>query len=273
MTLRPLLGSGDLHGHTKSVGAIELLACGAGDAAENLAELAANGSRGAVHLVNAYTIALAYKTPSYHRLFEWPAINFPDGKPLTWISALSGHAPRLRQVRGPQLFLDVFEIGQRRGLKHYLLGSTPEVLASLKSRLNAQFPDALIVGNESPPFRELTPAEQQAQDARIEASGADIVWVGLGTPKQDAEVDRIARSVPVLAVAVGAAFDFAAGTQPEAPTWMRSAGLEWLFRFSMEPRRLWKRYLFGNVIFLRAAMRRPRSEAADREESRAQGRR
>lgn len=103
----------------------------------------------------------------------------------------------------------------------------------------------------------MTAAERRAQDRRIRASGAQIAWVGLGTPKQDWEVARLAEELPVVAMAVGAAFDFLAGTKPQAPVWMRRTGTEWFYRLASEPRRLTKRYLWGNPRFIRAAVRNP----------------
>lgn len=209
-----------------------------------------------IHLVNAYTVALADADPLYAELLTEGGINFPDGKPIAVVSALKRQRPRLRQVRGPQLFLDVFDIGREYGVKHYLLGSSPEVLAKLEQSLVKMFPGCDIVGSYSPPFRPLTPSEVESQDAQIVTSSPDIVWVGLGTPKQDIEASRLAQTTGLTAIAVGAAFDFAAGTTKEAPLWMRTIGLEWLFRLGTEPRRLWKRYVFGNLAFLRIVLRR-----------------
>jgi N-acetylglucosaminyldiphosphoundecaprenol N-acetyl-beta-D-mannosaminyltransferase len=153
-------------------------------------------------------------------------------------------------VYGPDLFLDVFARGQDVGLRHYLLGSTPEVLDALQRELRRRFPLARIAGACSPPFRPLSPGELHDQQQDILASGADIVWVGLGTPKQDVHAAELASSLPVVCAAVGAAFDFVAGHKPQAPGWMRRGGLEWTFRLGCEPRRLWRRYLFGNARFV-----------------------
>lgn len=211
--------------------------------------------RGAhIHLANAYTVALADSSPDYRSVLAYPAINFPDGKPIGWTSALRRQTPVLRQVRGPQLFLDTFDVGRVHGVRHFLLGSTPDVLEALERELVARYPGASIVGVESPVFRPLTAEELVAQDNRIEASGADIVWVGLGTPKQDLEAKRLAGSLPVVAIAIGAAFDFAAGTISPAPAWMTAVGLEWVYRLAREPKRLWKRYVFGNARFIKAAL-------------------
>lgn len=200
------------------------------------------------HLVNAYTMALAHSDPAYADLLREATANFPDGKPLTWWKVQGG--TRLSQIRGPQLFDDVMDMGRALDVRHYLLGSSDETLSLLASNLRQRHPGVNIVGMFSPPFRPMTPEEFQAQDEAISNAGAEIVWVGLGTPKQDWEVERIAAKLPVLSVAVGAAFDFSAGTKRTAPEWVSKLGLEWAFRFMTEPRRLWKRYLVGNAVFL-----------------------
>ncbi len=242
------------------IGSVEFVSSSPVDASDHIIALAAETVEGEgthVHLANAYTVALADQSNNYSQVLAAPALNFPDGKPIGWVSALRGQAPRLEQVRGPQLFLDVFDKGRARGIRHFVLGSTQEVLETLTSRLHVKYPGIDIVGIESPPFRVLTDKELQAQDDRIRGSGADIVWVGLGTPKQDVEAQRLAGKLPVVAVAIGAAIDFAAGTTPEAPAWMTTVGLEWVYRFASEPRRLWKRYVFGNARFLKAALLAP----------------
>lgn len=208
-----------------------------------------------VHLVNAYTIALAARDEQYAELLSNCSLNLPDGKPIAVLSRLRGARPRLHQVRGPQLFLDVFDLGRQYGIRHFLLGSSPEVLKRLQTNLEATYPGSDIVGVESPPYRPLTRSELDMQDRRIRETAPDIVWVGLGTPKQDWEAQRLAVSIGTLTIAVGAAFDFAAGTVKEAPRWVRAIGLEWFFRLCSQPRRLWRRYFVGNSIFLAVAMK------------------
>ncbi|WP_442544866.1 WecB/TagA/CpsF family glycosyltransferase [Arthrobacter sp. KN11-1C] len=237
---------------TQWVGPIEFISSDRHEAARLIVKWATQNVGRHVHLANAYTVALADKSANYRGVLARPALNFPDGKPISWISAISRQIPRLEQIRGPQLFLDTFDQGRHYGIKHFLLGSTPEVLTALETNLKARFPGIIIAGAESPPFRPLSANEIDAQDSRIQASGADIVWVGLGTPKQDFEAQRLALRHRAVAVAIGAAFDFAAGSAKEAPSWMSAIGLEWLFRLSSEPRRLWRRYLFGNLRFLLA---------------------
>lgn len=238
--------------HRHTLGKLEVIATTPTEAAKTLCELSISGIPAHVHLVNAYTIALAAKSDAYLTCLKGSALNLPDGKPLSWFSRLFRQQPAIQQVRGPQLFLDSFEASQHLDVKHFLLGSTDTVLARLSMNLMTKFPSATIVGSESPPFRELTAGEYAAQDARILSSGADIVWVGLGTPKQDFEARRLAEATGLVAVAVGAAFDFTAGTLREAPDWMKKLGCEWLFRLVSEPRRLWKRYLIGNLTFIKA---------------------
>jgi len=159
-------------------------------------------------------------------------------------------------VYGPDVLAGVLEKSNLENPRHYFLGATPETLDALVTRIQARWPLAVIAGFESPPFRTARAEELVERDARIVASGATLVWVGLGTPKQDEEVRRLADSIPVTALAVGAAFDFLAGTKAQAPLWMQRSGLEWAFRLGTEPRRLAKRYLWGNPRFVIAAIRR-----------------
>src|SRR5450756_67309 len=210
-------------------------------------------------LVNSYTFALADTDPAYQALLAQSGVNLPDGKPL--IAALNrlchGGQP-FGQVRGPPFIVRCVDEGRTQGVRHFFLGGSPELLESLKRAVDRRFPGAQIVGMFSPPFRPLTDVERAGQDAEIKASGAHVVWVGLGTPKQDFEAERICDSLGVTTAAVGAAFDFVAGTKPEAPEWMRRASLEWVFRLMSEPRRLWRRYLFGNIRFLMLVLREAR---------------
>ena len=251
--------SGASHGGRAShwVGPVEFVSSSPQRACDQIISLAKESRGQHIHLANAYSVALADGSASYREVLSAPAINFPDGRPIGWISALKGHSPHLGQVRGPRLFLDVFDQGRSHGIKHFLLGSTQEVLTSLELQLRNQFVGVDIVGVESPHFRVHTERELHDRDERIRESGAQIVWVGLGTPKQDVEAQRLAAHLPVVAIGIGAAFDFAAGTTPEAPLWMTFVGLEWFFRLAREPRRLWKRYLFGNLRFLKAALLAP----------------
>lgn len=211
----------------------------------------------AVHFANAYNIALARKDREYATLLRKGDYIFSDGVPITWVGkrAYSAIAASWDRVYGPDVMQAVFAANHDHPPRHYLLGSTPDVLAALQRNLAKRFPNAEIVGSQSPPFRTPTLQELAERDALISESGATMVWVGLGTPKQDYEVARLAASLPVVALAVGAAFDFLAGTTSQAPAWMQRNGLEWAYRLASEPKRLGKRYLWGNSVFLLEASR------------------
>jgi N-acetylglucosaminyldiphosphoundecaprenol N-acetyl-beta-D-mannosaminyltransferase len=213
-----------------------------------------------VHLCAAYTLAVADREPDMRDLLRRASLNLPDGKGVVWANQIVHRGLGLpgERVYGPDLFRAVLRLGQPVRLRHYLLGSTPDVLAALRASIRRDYPDALVVGTESPPFRPLNPDERRAQVDRLRGSGAQVVWVGLGTPKQDREAARLAGQVPAVFVAVGAAFDFVAGRRRQAPAWIQRNGLEWMFRLASEPRRLWRRYLFGNARFVYAVARRLR---------------
>lgn len=252
---RPPTRQGELPLKTQAIGGLEFQPNDPHAAAEYVLGLARTRSRVPIHLANAYTIALADRNETYRQLINQGVV-FADGKPITWFSRLARQKPRIQQVRGPQLFLDVLDLGRQFGVRHFFLGSTDEVLERMRVQLTQRLAGVQIAGSFSPPFRPLTADEVADQDARIRQSDADIVWVGLGTPKQDIEATRLTLSTGRPAVAVGAAFDFTAGALRVAPNWMQRAGLEWLFRLASEPRRLWRRYLFGNVRFVWAIFKR-----------------
>ena len=211
----------------------------------------------AVHFANAYNIALADTDPKYQALINGGDLVFSDGTPIVWAGRRlhPGDASRWTRVYGPDLMTGVLAKSTSAGPLHYLLGSTPDVLDLLTQQIQMRWPNALIVGSDSPPFRVPTDIDLGERDKRIKESGATCVWVGLGTPKQDVEVRRLASALPVTALAVGAAFDFLAGTTQQAPEWMQRSGLEWSYRLAMEPRRLAHRYLWGNPRFIYAIAR------------------
>ncbi len=175
----------------------------------------------------------------------------PDGQPVRW--ALHWlHGARLKStVQGYELMWQLCERAAKNGVSIYLYGSSEETLAALSANLQSAFPGLIVAGVESPPFRPLTLEEDAAMVERVNTSGAGLMFIGLGCPKQDHfaadHVDRI----QAVQLCVGAAFDFLAGTKPMAPMWMQRSGLAWVFRLSQEPQRLWKRYLVTNSIFVR----------------------
>jgi N-acetylglucosaminyldiphosphoundecaprenol N-acetyl-beta-D-mannosaminyltransferase len=192
----------------------------------------------------------------FRRIHNAAGLVTPDGMPLVWLSRLMGFR-QTQRVYGPDLLLHVcrHSVGC---LRHFFYGGCPGVAELLATKLSQRFPGLLIAGTDAPPvyagttrYRPLTDNEERVLVETINTSGADIVWIGLGTPYQERWMAEHVRKLraPVL-VGVGAAFDFHTGLVKQAPRWMQQAGLEWLFRLMAEPHRLWKRYLIGNSVFL-----------------------
>jgi N-acetylglucosaminyldiphosphoundecaprenol N-acetyl-beta-D-mannosaminyltransferase len=224
-------------------------------AIERLRAFTEVGGGRAVHLCNAWTLAVARRDTALTGALNRGDLNLADGTPLTWVGRRAGFPHMRRRVYGPDLFLATTRAGRAWGLRHYLYGSTPKVAEALARRLAHLAPDAEVVGIESPPFRPLTELEEAELVERVHRTRPDIVWVGLGTPLQDLFVDRFRDQLGATLVAVGAAFDFLSGAKRQAPTWMQHSGLEWAFRLATEPRRLWRRYLIGNAVFLAGVAR------------------
>ncbi|MCP3995506.1 MAG: WecB/TagA/CpsF family glycosyltransferase [bacterium] len=200
-----------------------------------------------VAVCNVHSVMSARRNPALKEAISQAEIATPDGVPIVWGLKAMANRDQAR-VYGPELMRKAFV--ENVGWKHYLYGSTPETLALLQARLEEIAPEAEIVGVFSPPFREMTVDESDAAMEAIRSSGADVVWVGLGMPKQELWMHRIRPELPGIALlGVGAAFDFLAGTVKQAPAWMQSAGLEWLFRLIQEPRRLWRRYIWNNPAY------------------------
>lgn len=179
----------------------------------------------------------------------------PDGMPLVWVSRQRGRS-EVGRVCGPDLLPAVCERTQGRGIRHYFYGGAEGVPERLAAKLRERFPELTIVGTESPPFRPLTEAEDDATVARIRAADPHVVWVGLSTPKQEQWMAAHASRLPnVVLIGIGAAFDFHVGSVKRAPVWMQRTGTEWLFRLVSEPRRLWRRYLvLGPRFVLRVTL-------------------
>jgi N-acetylglucosaminyldiphosphoundecaprenol N-acetyl-beta-D-mannosaminyltransferase len=209
-----------------------------------------------VHLCNAYTLSLVDRDLLLADALRAADLNLPDGTPVAWMSGgASQHGP----VRGPGLVGAVATAGLGVA-RHYLWGGKDGVAEGMAEGLQSAIPGVEIVGTETPPFRRLTDADLFDLATRVNASGANILWVGLGTPRQDYVVHRIAPLLDMPIVPVGAAFDFWSGAVPEAPAFLHGSGFEWMYRLSREPRRLWRRYLIGNPQFLVSAWRHRQSE-------------
>ncbi len=200
-----------------------------------------------VAVCNVHSVMSARRDPELREAIAAAEIATPDGVPIVWGLRATVRKEQQR-VYGPDLMHKAFV--DDVGWKHYLYGSTPETLEQLQAKLAEIAPKAKIVGAYSPPFREMTQAESDEAMEAIRSSGADVVWVGLGMPKQELWMHGIRPELPGIALlGVGAAFDFLAGTKKQAPAWMQKAGLEWLFRLIQEPRRLWRRYIWNNPAY------------------------
>jgi N-acetylglucosaminyldiphosphoundecaprenol N-acetyl-beta-D-mannosaminyltransferase len=203
-----------------------------------------------VAVTSMHGITEAQRDPVFKNVLNSADLVVPDGMPLVWLARLHGHQLK-RRVYGPELMLSFCEQTAAKGYRHFFYGASSSVCELLVQKLRSRFSGIQVVGIHSPPFRPLTPEEDERVVCQINKTEADILWVGLSTPKQElwmyAHRNRL--NVPVL-VGVGAAFDINAGVKRQAPRWMREHGLEWFFRLLQEPRRLWYRYLVYGLQFV-----------------------
>jgi N-acetylglucosaminyldiphosphoundecaprenol N-acetyl-beta-D-mannosaminyltransferase len=191
----------------------------------------------------AHSVMECHDHPELKVIFNQSGMTTPDGMAIVWIMHWLGFR-HVERVYGPDLLLAVCAKSVEKGYRHYFYGGAPDVLEQLLINLHHRFPQLQVVGYDSPPFRQLSFEEEQMACERIRSAAPDIVWVGLGSPRQErwmAEyMDKL--QVPVM-VGVGAAFDFLSGRKAQAPRWIQRNGLEWLFRLATEPGRLWRRYI------------------------------
>jgi N-acetylglucosaminyldiphosphoundecaprenol N-acetyl-beta-D-mannosaminyltransferase len=225
------------------------------------------GVRRYVCITGVHGVMESQRDDVLRRIHNSAGLVTPDGMPLVWLSRWRGWRNTTR-VYGPDLMLALCERSLATGYRHFFYGGKDGVPERLVQRLQKRYPGLAVAGTYSPPFKSVAAPESDDVIDRINSSKPDIVWVGLGTPKQEhwmaQHLDLL--HAPVL-VGVGAAFDFHAGLQRQAPRWMQRSGLEWLFRLANEPRRLWRRYLINNPSFvwltLRQMWRSPSPAATD----------
>jgi len=201
-------------------------------------------------IANADSAMRSRKNDDFRKAVACSDFSVPDGMPLVWLGKMQGHKLK-RRVYGPDLMQEFCKLAVSKGYSNYFYGGAVGVPQRLKDALVQKFPELKVVGIYSPPFRDLTDSEDEQIVAMINRANPDVLWIGLGCPKQEIWMyqhrDRL--KVPVI-VGVGAAFDFHSGTKKQAPRWMREHGLEWLFRLVAEPRRLWKRYIVDGAVFV-----------------------
>lgn len=206
--------------------------------------------KGYICVTGVHGVSEAQSDEGFRLILNNSLLNTPDGMPMVWMGRLQG-VKHMSRVYGPDLMLRVCDWTRRNGGSHFLCGGGPGVAEALREGLEAKFPGLKIVGTYTPPFRPLNAGEEMELQARISALKPDIIWVGLSTPKQEKFMAQyLPKLDTTLMFGVGAAFDFHAGRVRQAPRWMQRSGLEWLFRLCCEPRRLWKRYLKNNPLFV-----------------------
>jgi N-acetylglucosaminyldiphosphoundecaprenol N-acetyl-beta-D-mannosaminyltransferase len=218
-------------------------------ALSQLDEWIASGEPNYVCVCTVHGVMDCQRSDDLRRIFNGAGMVTPDGMPLVWLGR-ADH-PHVSRVYGPDLMLAVLARSTAAGQRHFLYGGGPGIGERLAGVLRERFAGAHIVGTLEPPFAPIEELSTPQTAALINAAGPDIVWVGIGSPKQEQWMARMRPLLhaPVL-IGVGAAFDFHSGNVPQAPRWMQRSGLEWLFRLASDPRRLWRRYLVDNPWFL-----------------------
>ena len=219
-------------------------------AVDTIAEHAQLGAGGLVCVANVDMVTRAKRTPRLAQLMQGARVVVTDGMPLVWALRKLKGLNQTQRVDGPNLTLALCKRAAEQGIGVFFCGGSPTELKLLQHNLSIQFPRLRIVGAVSPPLLAAEPPFDVAITAQINQSGAGLVFVGLGCPKQEFWMDTHQAALKPVAIGVGLVFALIAGTQTRAPEWMRSAGLEWLFRLGQEPGRLWKRYLIGNSLFI-----------------------
>jgi N-acetylglucosaminyldiphosphoundecaprenol N-acetyl-beta-D-mannosaminyltransferase len=210
----------------------------------------AAGNPGYVCVTGVHGVMEAQNDPELLSILNRAVINTPDGMPMTWVGWLQGNQ-QMDRVYGPDFMSAMCKLSIERGYRNFLCGGEPGVADLLSESLQSKFPGLQIVGTYTPPFRALSPDEEMELMTKVHRARPHILWVGLGTPKQERFMARYLQRLEVpLLVGVGAAFDFHTGRLRESPGWLKRAGLQWLHRLVQDPKRLWKRYLLGNPAFL-----------------------
>jgi N-acetylglucosaminyldiphosphoundecaprenol N-acetyl-beta-D-mannosaminyltransferase len=215
------------------------------------------GEQHYVCVTSVHGVMESQRDPELLRIHNESGLTLPDGAPVLWAGRLAG-AKEMQRVRGPDLLPALCERASRRGWRTFLLGGAPGTPELLARRLTSRYPNLCVCGTLSPPFGAVAEAENDRIVAEVNASGADVVCVGLSTPKQERWMAANAHRLHArVLVGLGAAFDIHAGLHTQAPRWLRPTGLEWVWRLAHEPRRLWRRYLVNNPRFVGEIVRRP----------------
>jgi N-acetylglucosaminyldiphosphoundecaprenol N-acetyl-beta-D-mannosaminyltransferase len=225
-------------------------------AREFLFDAVRNGKRGYVTVTGVHGVTEAQRDPALKDIFNQALLVTPDGMPMVWMGKLQKHSS-IRRVYGPDLVLNLCEHSRASDFSHFFFGGKPGVAEELARVLQTRFPGLRVAGTFSPPFGPLSKEESHALANKVKETRPDFFWVGLSTPKQEFFMAEYLSTLPdaKIFIGVGAAFDLLTGRIPQAPRWMQRIGLEWLFRLIQEPKRLWKRYLVNNPLFIIRACR------------------
>ena len=229
-------------------------ALGWNDAIGRISTWAANGESRYVCICNVHSVVTARQDSEFAQVVREADMATPDGMPVAWMLRLLGEKGQQR-INGPDLMWKYCELAASRGEPVFFYGSTDDTLAKLRAALLKAFPAFKLAGMYSPPFRALSEQEDQQTVDMINASGAGVVFVGLGCPKQEKWMAEHRGRINAVMIGVGAAFDYHAGTIKRAPVWMQRNGLEWFYRLCTEPRRLWRRYWSTNSRFIYFAIK------------------
>ncbi len=220
-----------------------------GRAVEQFTSWARAGESRYVCVATVHMVMEGHDDPAFQRIVNQADTVTSDGMPLVWGLRLQGFRDAQR-VYGPDLTVELCQAAARDGIPVGFYGSSDDVLDQLVDELHRRFPALQVVYRHSPPFRALTAQEAECETEEIRVSGARILFVGLGCPKQERWMSTHRGQIDTVMIGVGAAFDFIAGSKRHAPRWMKAAGLEWLFRLVSEPTRLWRRYVYHNPRFV-----------------------
>jgi N-acetylglucosaminyldiphosphoundecaprenol N-acetyl-beta-D-mannosaminyltransferase len=219
------------------------------DAASKIIGWAMVGESRRVYAANVHMLMEAYDSREFCDLVNSGDLVTPDGLPLVWALRYKGYNNQNR-VYGPTLMLEILRVAATKGINVGFIGSTKEVLNQLTKKMEIYFPGLVVTANISPPFRSISDEEDQQIVDNIKKSGTRILFVGLGCPKQEFWIASHYDKIHAVMIGVGAAFAFHSGVIHQAPRWIQNMGLEWLFRLSQEPKRLWKRYAYANPRFV-----------------------
>jgi N-acetylglucosaminyldiphosphoundecaprenol N-acetyl-beta-D-mannosaminyltransferase len=213
-------------------------------------ELISRNGKGYVCVTGVHGVMEAQVDPSLRTIQNNSFLTVPDGMPMVWVGRLQGH-DHMRRVYGPDFMIDLCQHSVARGFRHFLYGGNDGVAEQLATNLRNRIPGLQVVGTYTPPFRPLNAEEEQELFAKVAECKPDVIWVGLSTPKQERFMAQyIDRLDTKLMVGVGAAFDLHTGRMIDAPDWVKAIGMQWFHRMLQEPRRLAKRYLINNPIFI-----------------------